>query len=371
VGVNPSSRPAFGHWPPVPPSVQEQLLRDLAAGRPGALAELYDGYAERLLDFASSVVGSGPSMAEVVHDALIDASRRAPRLRNHRGLQSWLYAAVRRRLVDRRSGPALWAAPSESVRASLESAFGGLDMDDREVLLLTVRHGLDPATLAAALGIGVPASTARVDRVLAEATGRLAGSGLTPEGLLVGYAPPTPPSGLRDWVLHTGSDPELAPYRANIIARGGGLTTEGIPRQPDTPSPAVRRSRTATLRALAGSGAMIVAMATAATVATVVALLPPVLRAPATGDPTPELHRVGFTRPSPSTPTVPRPIGIEAVPIPSDRPRPSPVATLHPEGAGATILHLPEATVAVAPEDLVSAVSSAVQGAAGEIPAVP
>jgi hypothetical protein len=47
------------------------------------------------------------------------------------------------------------------------------------------------------------------------------------------------------------------------------------------------------------------------------------------------------------------------------------VSTLHSGSAGATILNLPEATIAVTPEDLVSAVSSAVQGAAGEIPAVP
>jgi DNA-directed RNA polymerase specialized sigma24 family protein len=365
----------------MPPHDQERLLGDLAAGRPGALADLYDSYAERLLDYASSVLGSGAPAAEVVHDALIDASRRAPRLRDHRILQGWLYAAVRRRLAHRRSGPPTWTAPSERIRASLEAAFGGLGADDREVLLLTVRHGLAPEVLAAALGIGVPKALARIDRVLA---GEPAGGGLSPQDLLVGYAPPTPPSGLRDWVLHTGSEPELAPYRADITARGGGLTTAGIPKQPDAPSHTLRRSRSAALRALTGSGAMIIVMAVAATVTTVVALLPPVLMVPADGAPAPELHRVGFVRPPTPTRQASRPIGIEAVPGPSDRPLPSPVPTLPTGSAATTIvpgLNLPGASVAVTPGDLLPAVSSAVQtapvpvpvgqGTAGKVPAVP
>jgi hypothetical protein len=121
---------------------------------------------------------------------------------------------------------------------------------------------------------------------------------------------------------------------------------------------------------------MIIAM----TVTTVVALLPPVQRVPVNGDPTPELRRIGFTRPSPSSPTgqAPPRTDIEAVPDPSDRPRPSPVPTLTLSSAGPTILpglSLPGAGVAVTPENLLPAVSSAVQavrqGTAGEIPAVP
>jgi hypothetical protein len=37
-------------------------------------------------------------------------------------------------------------------------------------------------------------------------------------------------------VLHAGTDPELAGYRTEIAARGGALTAEGMPRQPDAPS---------------------------------------------------------------------------------------------------------------------------------------
>src|SRR4051812_50013463 len=121
-------------------------------------------------------------VAEAVHDALIDASHRAPRLRHHRLLQGWLYAAVRRRLIDRRSAPVVWTAPSEP----LKSVFGGLEEGDREVLLLTVRHGLAPEALAAVLGIGVSPAGAPAG------PGPGKGGG-PPPGPPLGPPPPPPP----------------------------------------------------------------------------------------------------------------------------------------------------------------------------------
>ncbi|MFC9972059.1 RNA polymerase sigma factor [Spirillospora sp. NPDC127200] len=55
--------------------------------------------------------------------------------------------------------------------------------------------------------------------------------------------PPAPvlPAALRHRVMHTAADPELADHRADIVARGGKLTAEGMPVQPDVPSPATRR----------------------------------------------------------------------------------------------------------------------------------
>ncbi|HXA58550.1 MAG TPA: RNA polymerase sigma factor, partial [Streptosporangiaceae bacterium] len=55
--------------------------------------------------------------------------------------------------------------------------------------------------------------------------------------------PPAPvlPAALRHRVMHTGTDTELAGYRADIAARGGALTAEGMPRQPDVASPVARR----------------------------------------------------------------------------------------------------------------------------------
>jgi hypothetical protein len=49
------------------------------------------------------------------------------------------------------------------------------------------------------------------------------------------------PAALRHRVMHTATDPELARHRADIAARGGSLTPEGLPSQPDVPSPFTRR----------------------------------------------------------------------------------------------------------------------------------
>ncbi|MEW2357499.1 RNA polymerase sigma factor, partial [Spirillospora sp. NPDC029432] len=59
---------------------------------------------------------------------------------------------------------------------------------------------------------------------------------------LLAMAPsPVLPAALRHRVIHTATDSELAGYRADIAARGGGLTPDGLPTQPDMPSPFTRR----------------------------------------------------------------------------------------------------------------------------------
>lgn len=63
-----------------------------------------------------------------------------------------------------------------------------------------------------------------------------------PVAVLLVLAPaPVLPAALRHRVLHTATDPELAGHRADIAARGGALTPEGMPRQPDMPSGYTRR----------------------------------------------------------------------------------------------------------------------------------
>ncbi|MDX6742018.1 hypothetical protein [Actinocorallia sp. A-T 12471] len=74
--------------------------------------------------------------------------------------------------------------------------------------------------------------------------------------LVAAPAAATPSDALRRRILHTGTDPELAGYRADIVAKGGHLTVDGFPRQPDTPSGLGRRW------VIAGSG-MAVTLASA------------------------------------------------------------------------------------------------------------
>ncbi|MFD0905251.1 RNA polymerase sigma factor, partial [Actinomadura sediminis] len=59
--------------------------------------------------------------------------------------------------------------------------------------------------------------------------------------LLAAAPAPVLPAALRHRVMHTATDPELAAHRADIAARGGALTPDGLPVQPDVPSPFTRR----------------------------------------------------------------------------------------------------------------------------------
>ncbi|MDL4816908.1 RNA polymerase sigma factor [Actinomadura opuntiae] len=347
-----------------------KLVQGLNEGDEEALATLYDEYGERLYDYALSMAGDEKVAAGIVHDTFIDAGRRAPRMRDHLHLSSWLYGAARRRCI-RRGRPAElhwdrdaefsdtpfveradtvaatdWP-PSGELHDLLRTALAALDPVDQEVVLLAFRHELPPARLGAAVGLSgrraaarvrqggaameaaLAAEIARAARACAasaddaddaddeepaeEATrsdavavlaarapepkqpaiseddeeepepeapparggGPLSGAlwrtlhrggrdasdaadpslaehiadcpacrsrGRVRAAALLRRAPaPVLPAALRHRVMHTATDPELAGYRADIAARGGPLTPEGLPSQPDVPSPFTRR----------------------------------------------------------------------------------------------------------------------------------
>lgn len=414
-------------WSP-PDVATRRLVRRLNDGDADALAMLYDAYAERLFDYAAAMTGDVRAADDVVHDALVDAWRRAPRIRDHANLRIWLYGAVRRRCLQRGlarelrwepdrpfrypsprrirradARPSAVLPPTSELRALLESAVNRLGPSERELLLLTVRHGLHPTELGLLWGlsgrrVSALAGEARADLETSlqesltlaagscaswhgrradpatwndsPATGRVAeagarsvggvrtrsrargrarsvlrfdaparfvgggrGAGSTrpdprsgsgrraaaparsrpgdaakpggltradqaarasdaaragdasradeasrsgvrrtesgafrPDiidsaldehirgctacrargqvraaGLLVLAPAPEPSEALRRRVLHTATDPELAGYRTDIAARGGALTPEGLPTQPDVASPYARR----------------------------------------------------------------------------------------------------------------------------------
>ncbi|RFU38563.1 sigma-70 family RNA polymerase sigma factor, partial [Actinomadura logoneensis] len=164
-------------WSP-PDVATRRLVRRLNDGDADALAMLYDAYAERLFDYAAAMTGDFRAADEIVHDALVDAWRRVPRIRDHANLRIWLYGAVRRRCLQRGHAPELrWEPdrpfrspyqrrarradarpsavlpPTSELRALLESAVNRLDASDRELLLLTVRHGLHPSELGLLWGL--------------------------------------------------------------------------------------------------------------------------------------------------------------------------------------------------------------------------
>ncbi|MCP2337675.1 RNA polymerase sigma factor [Actinomadura rupiterrae] len=153
--------PAEPLWPAPDVSRDREILLDLASREAGAEARLYDAYAARLHDYAASVLREGPA-ADVVHDVLVDAARRAARVRDRERLGAWLYGATRARLRRRTFPRPHWdwtpaagesrpAVPFE-VRAALDHLMDATGPTERELLLLTGRHGLTADDLEAVLG---------------------------------------------------------------------------------------------------------------------------------------------------------------------------------------------------------------------------
>lgn len=314
------------HWSGFDVTADRRLLKKLAEGGESALAEVYDIYAERLYDYALLLTSDVHVARDIVHDALIDASRRAPRMRDRRHLRPWLYGAVRRRGMARRRDT--WSPPADPSPElpTAYAALAALDRPHRDALCLAYRHDLDGPDLATTLGVSQRRARRRVLRASTRAEhettraqadapthagdaephaeaqdtrahadaddtptppGSQPRTGAAEDAWARGDAPTradaedasaaadavedvgatdvpayaeapctaspavvelvrmvpavAPPDILRDRVLHTATDPQLARYRSQIVARGGRLIASGLPRQPDAPSQVARR----------------------------------------------------------------------------------------------------------------------------------
>lgn len=233
----------MARWSRFAPSADRRLVKGLHDGDEDVLATLYDVYAERLYDYTMALLDDSKAAADVVHDTFIDAARRAPRMRERDRLRPWLYAGARRRCLQRKR---------ELDPELCEDPFARLDFLHREVLFLTLRHDMTEGDLATTLGVSGRKAQAR----------RLHAERVVPEASAFLDTAPAPvlPAALRYRVKHTGTDPELAGYRAEIAARGGALTPDGMPRQPDAPSPLARRWAFASAGSLAALCTALIAL---------------------------------------------------------------------------------------------------------------
>jgi DNA-directed RNA polymerase specialized sigma24 family protein len=213
----------MARWSRFSPDADRRLVKGLHDGDDEVLATLYDVYAERLYDYCMALLDDTRAAADVVHDTFIDAARRAPRMRDRARLRPWLYSAARRRCLQRK----LTVEPAE------DDPLASLDFLQRETLFLALRHDLTDEDLALTVGVSLRRVEARLRRAQDQVP--------EAEEFLDGAPAPVLPAALRHRVVHTGTDPELAGYRAEIAARGGALTPEGMPRQPDAPSHLARR----------------------------------------------------------------------------------------------------------------------------------
>jgi RNA polymerase sigma factor (sigma-70 family) len=159
----------------------------VAAARSGdrdAWAEIYDRYADKLHDFCWSVLRDHHEAADALHDAFITAAERIGQLRDPARLRPWLYSICRTTCLARARKRSK-AVPTEDIgqmtpatfddatggaeglelRALVWDAAGGLTPEDRALLDLHLRQGLDGVALGEALGVSAHNATVRLGRV--------------------------------------------------------------------------------------------------------------------------------------------------------------------------------------------------------------
>ncbi|MBB4701715.1 sigma-70 family RNA polymerase sigma factor [Sphaerisporangium siamense] len=147
-------------WPSAGRADDQRLVEALRRAEGRAADGLYDHYADRLNDYACSLLDDPDAAADAVHDAFVTAHGRADALREPARLRAWLYALTRYQCLARQGRtPAHGTAlPDENqedpeLAAIVREALGELGQKDREVLLLGVRHGLTAAEVGAVVGL--------------------------------------------------------------------------------------------------------------------------------------------------------------------------------------------------------------------------
>lgn len=283
-------------WPTVDRGADQELVEALRRADTDAPAKLYDSYAERLHDYAYLLGRERDVAADAVHDALVTAQGCVDRLREPARMRAWLYALTRfqvRARLARRSGtpsgglplPDLGEQDDPELAELVHETLGELSKGQREVLELSLRHGLTPPEVGAVLGLTSRQSAARLGRardqlenaaaaVLLARTGRahcpdlsamvdswegpltpllrrrlsghISGCEVCTEGRrrqvsvgrLLGMVPVAYPAiSLRRRVIDTCVSPGLDQTRVLITDRGDDLDRSGFP------VPAERRSR--------------------------------------------------------------------------------------------------------------------------------
>ncbi|MEU5881244.1 sigma-70 family RNA polymerase sigma factor [Spirillospora sp. NPDC047279] len=164
-------------WPTLDRQDDQRLAESLADGDSDALAHIVDRYSARLYDYCHALLRDQESSAGALNDAFLAAYAHIGRLREPDRFRSWLYALIRNECLRRLRDP---ERPTERVEAPevenvfldageramrletrqlVHSALSGLRGREREALDLLMRHGLDPAEIGGALGMGAQEAT--------------------------------------------------------------------------------------------------------------------------------------------------------------------------------------------------------------------
>ncbi|GAA3156648.1 hypothetical protein GCM10010466_54370 [Planomonospora alba] len=168
-------------WPTVGRSDDQRIAEALRRADAQAPARLFDAYAERLYDYACSLAADADDAADAVHDALVVAYGCADRLRDAGRLRPWLYALVRARCAaGARGGRGAAPAPvgdgpddeygdphRRELAVLVHEVLAELGGQEREVLELSLRHGLGSGEVGAVLGLSSRQAATRLGRARA------------------------------------------------------------------------------------------------------------------------------------------------------------------------------------------------------------
>ena len=161
------------------------LVARVLDGDRDAFASVYDRYADRLYDFAHSMLRNPEDASDAVADAFVTFAEKLPQLRDPDRLRPWLYAIVRSKCLHRIKARGRIAyggddamadmadtglAPDDLVAASalqrlVWDAAGGLAERDRSLLDLHLRQGLDGAELGEAMGVSASNAYVMMNRL--------------------------------------------------------------------------------------------------------------------------------------------------------------------------------------------------------------
>jgi RNA polymerase sigma factor (sigma-70 family) len=150
-----------------------QVIAAILAGDPAGLAAAYDQYAMPLYAYCRSMLPEPADAADAVQDTFLVATVELRGLRDPARLRPWLYAVARneclRRLRSRSLAATLDEAadlPADSetadpaviaeradLRALVRSAIDGLNLRDRDIVELSLVHGLEGNDLIDVLGV--------------------------------------------------------------------------------------------------------------------------------------------------------------------------------------------------------------------------
>ncbi|GGS76501.1 sigma-70 family RNA polymerase sigma factor [Nonomuraea spiralis] len=164
-------------WPTIGRADDQELVEALRRADTDAPATLYDSYGERLYDYALSLIGDREAAADAVHDALVTAQGCVERLKEPGRLRAWLYALtrfqVRARMAHRSTPPGgvPRVEPAGAPDAELaelaglvRETLGELSGNEREIVELSLRHGVTPAEVASVLGLTSRQAATRLRR---------------------------------------------------------------------------------------------------------------------------------------------------------------------------------------------------------------